>query len=466
MRQTRREGHESAPSYGRSAALLTVALATAGALTYGFFAISSHVLDREDYGRVVVLWSAIFITVSVLFRPIEQLLTRTIAERMAQGSPTSSTLRVAARIQIGVALAFVTVALAARGPLESDLLDGSDLFFWALIVSVLGYAASYFARGYLAGNGRFGFYAVLLLLESVARLAFALALALGLADGGDPVALGIAVAPALSLAVMPVAIRGGTPATPQVAIARRPAQNLTGREGVADFTLAEGTGFAGAILVILLSEQVFLNSGPLLVGAEEGTAEAGFIFNVLMLARAPVVLFQAVATSLLPHLTRLRSRADRSSHEEFSDSVRATILVIACFATLTILVVAAAGPQLMQIAFGDTFTYDRTGLLIVAAGMGLYLTATTLSQATLAQAQARRAAICWGISALAVGAWYLSAAVDIFRRIEIGFAGGAALLCVLLWAVYRRPLPRAEDVPEPGSPREAELRLTAADEAL
>ena len=35
------------------------------------------------------------------------------------------------------------------------------------------------------------------------------------------------------------------------------------------------------------------------------------MFNILLVARAPLVLFQAVAASLLPHLTSLRVRADR-----------------------------------------------------------------------------------------------------------------------------------------------------------
>ena len=76
-----------------------------------------------------------------------------------------------------------------------------------------------------------------------------------------------------------------------------------------EFTLAAGGGFAAAVLLIMVSEQTLLNAGPLLVRASEGAAAAGFIFNVLMIARAPLVLFQAVATSLLPHLTRLRSSA-------------------------------------------------------------------------------------------------------------------------------------------------------------
>jgi len=39
--------------YGRSAGLLTIALGTAGLLAYAFFAISSHTLDKNEYGEIV-----------------------------------------------------------------------------------------------------------------------------------------------------------------------------------------------------------------------------------------------------------------------------------------------------------------------------------------------------------------------------------------------------------------------------
>ena len=257
--------------------------------------------------------------------------------------------------------------------------------------------------------------------------------------------------------VMPLA--GREPAEPPVA-------GAPPGDGAPEFTLAEGGGFAAAILLVMVSEQVFLNSGPLFARAEAGAAAAGFIFNVLMIARAPVVLFQAAATSLLPHLTRLRTTGDESSDEAFRVSVRLTLATIAAFALLTMLVVLAAGPELMQAAFGDKFTYDRAGLVIVAAGMGLYLAATTLNQAVLAQGQARRAALCWTASAVALIAWYAVPALEVFRRIEVGFAGAAAILCLLLYLVYARPRAVPGDSIEPGSPREVEARLAAADEAL
>jgi hypothetical protein len=119
----------------------------------------------------------------------------------------------------------------------------------------------------------------------------------------------------------------------------------------------------------------------------------------------------------------------------------------------------------MQIAFGKKFEYDRAGLLIVTAGMGFYLTAATLNQAALARGQVRRAAACYVGAAICFLGFNLLPVLDEFRRVEVGFAGGAALLCALLYGLYRSGRTRAEDVVLPGSPEEIEARLAAADEA-
>jgi O-antigen/teichoic acid export membrane protein len=212
----------------------------------------------------------------------------------------------------------------------------------------------------------------------------------------------------------------------------------------------------------MLSEQILLNGGPLLVRAEDGAAAAGFIFNVLMLARAPLLVFQGIAISLLPHLTRLRSRGGEDAAEAFQVSVGTTLRAVAAFTALVAVVVAIAGPELMQIAFSDRFEYDREGLLIVTAAMGLYLAATTLNQATLAQGQARRACVAWGVCAVGFLVWSLLPVLAADRRIEIGFlAAAAALFCLLRW-IYDDPRDLAAGL----SPtEEIEARLALADEA-
>ena len=72
-----------------------------------------------------------------------------------------------------------------------------------LVVGVLAYAASYFARGFLAGHQRFELYGLLVFLEAVSRVCFALAVVVGIASGQSAVALGMAVAPLMSLLVVP-----------------------------------------------------------------------------------------------------------------------------------------------------------------------------------------------------------------------------------------------------------------------
>src|SRR2546428_14051188 len=89
-----REAATEARRCGRTAGLLSVGIGSAGLLTYVYFSLASHILDKVDYGEVVVLWSAVFVTISPLFRPVEQLLSRTIAERQARDQPIGPPPRV------------------------------------------------------------------------------------------------------------------------------------------------------------------------------------------------------------------------------------------------------------------------------------------------------------------------------------------------------------------------------------
>jgi O-antigen/teichoic acid export membrane protein len=448
---------DEAKRYGRRASLLSIGVGITGLITYLYFAIASHELSREDYGQVAVLWSAVFIVVSVLQRPVEQLLSRTVSENLAHDVPIGHTVRVAATIQLGVAIAFDVVAIAFRTPIQDHLLHGNTTLYWIGVAAVTAYGASYFARGFLAGSHRLTIYALLIISESISRTAFPFAVALGIASGQTAVALGIVAAPTLSLIVVPFAFlrRFGGEAEPAPAAARgAPAS---------DFTLARGGRFAAGVFLIMLSEQTFLNAGPLLVNATAGAAAAGYIFNVLMIARAPLQLFQAVQTSLLPHLTTLGSQGNE---RDFRASVRVTILAIAGFAGLVALAMLIAGPELMQLAFGKKNTYERADLVVVSIGMGLYLSAATLNQAALAKGQVRRASMCWIACAVLFVAWMLIPLVDNdFHRVEVGYLGAATLLCSLLYWLYRQPLEPREVRVEPGSTEEMELQLASADEA-
>ena len=103
------------------------------------------------------------------------------------------------------ALVFLAVALALHEELVNHVFDHYSALYDVLLVGTLAYAASYFARGWLAGHERFALYGGLVLMESTSRVCFALAVALGIASGQTAVALGIAAAPFVSLIVVPAA---------------------------------------------------------------------------------------------------------------------------------------------------------------------------------------------------------------------------------------------------------------------
>jgi len=437
---------EPQSSFGRGAAVLSVGIGVTGLVTFAYFALASHSLTEDEYGRITLLWSAIFITVSVLYRPVEQLLSRTIADHGARGIEGSHHLRVAATIQLALGVAFAVVALALRGPIQDDLLGGSSALYWVLVVAVLAYAASYFARGYLAGHHQFGLYGGLVLMEASSRCLFALAVAIGIAEGQTAVALGMAAAPIVSLAVVPPALaRRLSPAARADPDEPVPAQlDAAARDEPSarepEFTLARGTGFAAAVLLIMVCEQTFLNAGPLLIEASEegarGAALAGIVFNVLLIARAPLQLFQAVQTSILPHLTRLRAGGES---DPFKRSVNLTLIAIAGFASSVAVVMLVLGPWVMDLLFGGEFDYERGGLVLVAFGMGLYLAAATLNQALLAHGRTAQASVSWLLAAAAFVAFLLLVEFDDrVLQVEIAFTGAAATLSAALLLLYRR----------------------------
>ena len=413
--------------YGRGARILSIGIATTGLVTFAYFALAAHALSPVEYKRISLVWSIMFVVAAVIYRPIEQLLSRTIADRRARGHSGGHNLRVALVIQAAFALAFLAVALATRGLLQDDLFDGSAALYWVLVVGVLAYAASYFARGFLAGHQRFELYGLLVFLEAISRVLFALAVVIGVASGQSAVALGMAAAPLLSLLVVPWFFAGREDP---------PADAEAVKQSEGGLTLRHGVPFAAAVLAVMVAEQTLLNAAVLTVeGTSADAALAGIVFSVLLIARAPLQLFQAVQGSLLPHLAALQATA---SAAQFRHAIRVTVMAIGGFALAVALGLFAAGPAVVGTVFDIDRDIGRGGLALVGLGMGFHLVAGTLNQAALARGQALGAALAWLLCAAAFVGWLLSPVIaDQLLRAEVGYCCATALLAALLGLVYR-----------------------------
>lgn len=419
---------EPRSSYGRGARILSIGIATTGLVTFAYFALAAHALSAVEYKRISLVWSIMFVVASVIYRPIEQLLSRTIADRRARGLPGGHNLRVPLLIQAAFALAFLAVALALRDLLQNDLFDGSAALYWVLVVGVLAYAASYFARGFLAGHQRFELYGLLVFSEAISRVCFASAVVVGIASGQSAVALGMAVAPLVSLLVVPwfFARRDSGPPPDPGAV----------RETEGGLTMRLGLGFAVAVFAIMVAEQTLLNAAVLTVeGTSDDAVLAGVVFSVLLIARAPLQLFQAVQGSLLPHLAGLQATAGA---REFSRAIRITVLAICGFALTVAIGLFAIGPPVVRALFDIDRDIARGGLALVGLGMGFHLIAGTLNQAALARGQALGAALAWLLSAGAFLVWMLSPVIDDqLLRTEVGYCCATLVLSALLALVYR-----------------------------
>ncbi len=427
--------------------MLSIGIASTGVLTLAYFAIASHLLEHHpsQYSHLDVLWSVMFVIISVIYRPIEQLLSRTIADHSARGI-AALPMRVPITIQSGFALLFLAVVLPLHDTLAHRVFDSVTLY-WVFVVAIVAYGASYFARGWLAGHRYFALYGALVFMESSSRIAFALAAAVGITHGQSAIALGIAAAPFVSLVVVPAAFARRAAREEPLPPATDAALEGPAAEGIeevlSDLSIRRGSSFAIAVSGIQLAEQTLLNAAVLAVAATSPARSGvpGIVFDVLLITRAPLQLFQAIQTSLLPHLAGLEATAGRAA---FAHAIRVTVLAIAAFAIAVAIGLVAIGPFALHHVFHTGYPFDRFGLALIAVGMGLHLSAGALNQAALARDQATVAAGLWLLAAAAFAAWMLGDVVaNPILRTEVGYAGAAALLALGLAALYRRGSPTA-----------------------
>ena len=169
-RRRRGGGVGDSPTTARPRASSRSASASPALITYVYFLIASHVLSKPDYGQITVLWSAVFITD---LDPLPAGRTAALAPhlRTAGEGRADRASRCGSRRRSSSASR--SSSRSSRWPCAGR----SRTACWKATKpstgsssgAVLFYAASYFARGFLAGQRRFGPFTALILSESVFR---------------------------------------------------------------------------------------------------------------------------------------------------------------------------------------------------------------------------------------------------------------------------------------------------------
>ena len=401
----------------RDAALMSIGTLASGVLAYVFNVLAARSLGPEAYGAIGALWAGMFLLAVLLFRPVEQTVSRAIADQVARGRDARPAVRSAAKLTLGLA-AFAVGACALALVRLTDLLFGGDpVLTVALMAGLAGYGASYFARGLTGGVRWFGGYGHVLLADGLIRVVIALPLV-------------FVASPTIAAVAIAAAATGGAIA-PLLSKRRTRLERIEGPDG-GDYPLGEAIRFALPAGVIAGCEQILVSGGPLLVliaGGPGAATAAGVLFAATLLMRAPVFLFQGVQASLLPNLTTVRANGDEA---RLHRAVALTALIITVIAGALALASLAFGPQAMELLYGDAFTATRTDLALLAVGIGGFLAACTFCQALLARGQGGVAALRWSVAAIAFVALELTLQGTPFHRVAVAFAIASSLVGVLL----------------------------------
>jgi O-antigen/teichoic acid export membrane protein len=402
---------------------MSIGTLASGVLAYAFNVLAARALGPAAYGAVGALWGGMFLLAVLLFRPIEQTVSRAIADHVARGEDARPVVRSAAWLTGFVTIAAVGGCLLAWTPITDRLFGGEPVLTVALVAGLAGYALSYFARGLVGGVQWFGGYGLVLLFDGAIR--FVLALPLLIVASQTVAAVAIAAAAAGGALAPLVSRRRG--------VLRRLAGGTRG-----EFALGSAVRFALPAAVIAGCEQILISGGPLLVliaGGKGSAAAAGVLFAATLLVRAPVFLFQGVQASLLPNLTTFEAQGDQA---RLHRAAALTALATATLGLVLALGALAGGPWAMSVMFGDSFTATRGDLALLALGIGGFLTACTFCQALLARGRGAAAAVRWSSAAVLFVVLASTLGGSEFHRVSVAFAAASGLIALLLTAAVWR----------------------------
>ena len=182
---------------------MSVGTLASGVLAYAFNVLAARALGPAAYGAIGALWGAMFLLAVLLFRPIEQTVSRAVADHVARGEDGRPAVRSAAWLTALITTAAVAGCVLAWAPITDRLFGGEPVLTVALIAGLAGYGLSYFARGLVGGVQWFGGYGLVLLADGAIRFVLALPLLIVASQTVAAVAIaaaaaGGAVAPLLS----------------------------------------------------------------------------------------------------------------------------------------------------------------------------------------------------------------------------------------------------------------------------
>ena len=402
------------PSHVAGGAALRAAIVGAAAIlsgvgSYVLLIVVSRSTTELEYSEFAVFWS-LTVTIGLgFYYPLEQETAREVS-----GRPDSSVGGMARFVlSVGGVVTIVTALLALLlfTPAGLDYIGAPGLVI-ALIASFAAYAVQFPLRGLLSGSGSTTSYSSVIAVEGLLRVA--LPVLLVLLGFHSPVAFALVVAAAAILAVVP-------------ALAQRDRSWLRHAPATASVFASQ----AARLIVAAFSIQLLLNSGTLLakgVAEASNPALAGQILACLSIARIPVFAYQVMQILYLPRL----SAAWKAG--EFGVVRRTLAIALGAAVVVGLLVVgvmSTLGQWATGLLFGPDLVLSLPGMLLVTAGVAIFIIALVASDGALATGGHTLVLRSWGIAA-ACAVLVAVLVSDVLLRVTLPLILGAGVALTLL----------------------------------
>ena len=401
----------STGSRTRSLGLVGLAIVGSGLLVNAYLAIIARNISAAEYAYFGAFWSLALVAGFGVFLPIEQ----ETARLMQVPDRPRGLLRAA--LLTAVQLAVVEVVLvAAAAPWLVRALGGHPASVAGVALLCLISAGQFVVRGALIGMDRMGRYALVILVDTLLRVAFAAGVALLVANPGSPAfawtlvaAIGLSHLPQLYLLATRRTRVGQVPALGQHTV-----------------TVPEVRRAVTPLLAGSLCAQLLLNGPPVLIPAlaqnELEVTRAGQFLAAFTLARVPLFLVVPLQTALLPMLSALLHSGDRATLRRVMSWLAAGVAALAVAAWVLGFFV---GPFLVGLIFGDAYVLGGRDVALLAVGVAAHIGLVLVTQVLVAAVRHHLVAWAW-LSGIVVATAVLLSVPDLLLAAELAFLAGSA----------------------------------------
>lgn len=389
----------------------------AGVGSYVLLIVVAKSVSPEGYADFAAFWSiAVTVGLGVYF-PIEQETARDYAGRPP--SPRSPLARVAFGFAGTVSILLVAAATVLALLPAARQFVGSAALIGALGFAFLGYLVQFPVRGLLSGARRTTAYAATIGAEGVLRVL--LPALVVLTGATDPAVFALTVGLAAAVSITPALLsrdRGWT-ASPAA-------------------TFASFSSRALRLLVAALTIQLLLNSAVLVARSFDAAdpALAGQVLTCLSIARIPVFAYQALQVLYMPRVAASWKDGDIASVRRFVGIAAALVVAVGI---VTVAGMALLGPWVIGVFFTPDLVLPEPGLVLLAAGVSVFLLAQVLSDAVLACGGHTVVVGGW-LAGLAAAAVALVAVPDSVLRVVLPLGLGALVAAAVFGFVLVRRL--------------------------